>query len=635
MTKWVAIWTRLRLFVSTASCCSFCQVGQYFIEVWKAAGMDMQNVKFLWSSDEIIKNADAYWTQALDIARLFTIARVKKCCQIMGRTKVHYILLYVSDNQNQLTAAQILYPIMQCTDVFFLKADICQLGVDQRKVNMLAREYCDHAGKKLKPIILSHHMLYGLKAGQAKMSKSDPDSAIFMEDNEADIFRKINNAYCPREVEEITPTLKEGEKSMRLVDDPLQNPCLDYLRYIVFCTPGSTFEAGGKVFNDFESAKAAFLSGEVSEAELKHGLSTSINKFVKPVREHFENNPEAKQLIELIKEYKKDTSEPVFKFRRLSVTSSDKVHVVFSPLASEKFNLGTTLTTIKQLESAPEGSEVILWLRDWSSFCCNCFSGDKKAVAAAYSLLVDSLNALVPELMSKVRVLKQSDAILSNPSDYWISVINVGRKFSLSKVCLNEADGQASQVISSLMHVADVMATSATTIASVESDKALHQLAVDYYAEIETGLPVPTITVVPSVSTQLRVPQDGFDDPSIDIFLIDNPPDVAPKVKKSFCEPQNVEYCPPLALAKEVCFKFGGEFVIKRKPDDGGDKVYASVEELSADFASGALHPADLKPPISASVVSVVTTITNKYKVSEGKNAVSTIRNYLKKKNKK
>ena len=29
---------------------------------------------------------------------------------------------------------------------------------------MLAREYCDAAGIKLKPIILSHHMLYGLKA---------------------------------------------------------------------------------------------------------------------------------------------------------------------------------------------------------------------------------------------------------------------------------------------------------------------------------------------------------------------------------------------------------------------------------------------------------------------------------------
>lgn len=41
-------------------------------------------------------------------------------------------------------------------------------------------------------------MLYGLKAGQAKMSKSDPDSSIFMEDTLEDIQRKIMKAYCPR-----------------------------------------------------------------------------------------------------------------------------------------------------------------------------------------------------------------------------------------------------------------------------------------------------------------------------------------------------------------------------------------------------------------------------------------------------
>jgi tyrosyl-tRNA synthetase len=41
--------------------------------------------------------------------------------------------------QDEMSAAQIFYPCMQCADVFFLKADICQLGLDQRKVNMLAR----------------------------------------------------------------------------------------------------------------------------------------------------------------------------------------------------------------------------------------------------------------------------------------------------------------------------------------------------------------------------------------------------------------------------------------------------------------------------------------------------------------
>jgi tyrosyl-tRNA synthetase len=47
-----------------------------------------------------------------------------------------------------------------------VQADICQLGMDQRKVNMLAREYCDMVKIKFKPVILSHHMLMGLKEGE-------------------------------------------------------------------------------------------------------------------------------------------------------------------------------------------------------------------------------------------------------------------------------------------------------------------------------------------------------------------------------------------------------------------------------------------------------------------------------------
>ncbi len=93
---------------------------------------------------------------------------------------------------DDLSASQLFYPCMQCADIFQLKADICQLGVDQRKVNALAIEY---AGKKglQKPVVISHRRLFsiyfsdmilGLKEGQPKMSKSDPDSAIFMEDTE-------------------------------------------------------------------------------------------------------------------------------------------------------------------------------------------------------------------------------------------------------------------------------------------------------------------------------------------------------------------------------------------------------------------------------------------------------------------
>ncbi len=65
-----------------------------------------------------------------------------------------------SDN---LKVSQLFYPCMQCTDIFFLDLDICQLGIDQRKVNTLALE-CVPEGRE-KPIIVSHGMISGLVEG--------------------------------------------------------------------------------------------------------------------------------------------------------------------------------------------------------------------------------------------------------------------------------------------------------------------------------------------------------------------------------------------------------------------------------------------------------------------------------------
>jgi tyrosyl-tRNA synthetase len=80
---------------------------------------------------------------------------------------------------------------MQTTDVFLLDLEICQLGVDQHKVNMLAIECANQVLKWRPPVILSHYMLMCLKGNTNKMSKSDPDGAVFIEDSGENVFRKI------------------------------------------------------------------------------------------------------------------------------------------------------------------------------------------------------------------------------------------------------------------------------------------------------------------------------------------------------------------------------------------------------------------------------------------------------------
>ena len=46
----------------------------------------------------------------------------------------------------------------------------------------------------------------------------------------------------------------------------------------------------------------------------------------------------------------------------------------------------------------------------------------------------------------------------------------------------------------------------------------------------------------------------------------------------------------------------GLSLTVNRKEENGRDKTYSTLEELRADFGSGALHPGDLKPPVTKAV---------------------------------
>jgi len=263
-------------------------VGKYFIEVWKATGMDMKNVEFIWASD--LMNQPKYWLMVLQIGRLNTVPRITRCSQIMGRSE-----------NDSLSAAQIFYPCMQATDIFMLKVDIAQLGMDQRKVNVLAREIADKLGER-KPIAIHHHMLMGLtepKDKEAtgvdatiakKMSKSNPDSAIFMTDSKEEIERKFKKAYCP-----------EG-----IVQD---NPVLEYCKYIIFekidefIVKRPEKFGGDVIYKSYEDLEKDFVDKKLHPMDLKGTAAEYINGFLEPVREYFKNNKEARELLAKVESF--------------------------------------------------------------------------------------------------------------------------------------------------------------------------------------------------------------------------------------------------------------------------------------------------------------------------------------------
>lgn len=264
-------------------------LGKYYMEVWKACGMDIENIEFVWSKD-LVKQ-EGHWKTTIDIARNSTVKRILRTSQIMGRKSTE-----------NLSAAQIIYPCMQAADIFHLKCDICQLGMDQRKVNILARE----VGPKLglwKPVIVSHHMLLGLLEPKSnsenpadrlldlKMSKSKPDSAIFMNDSDDEIKRKIKKAYCPEGIIE-------------------ENPILEYNKYIIF-EKFKTIKierpekfGGNLEFTSYNELEKIFAEKKLHPMDLKQSTAAYLNKLIEPVRNKLEKNTAAKKLAEEISKFK-------------------------------------------------------------------------------------------------------------------------------------------------------------------------------------------------------------------------------------------------------------------------------------------------------------------------------------------
>ena len=134
----------------------------------------------------------------------------------------------------------------------------------------------------------------GLKEGQEKMSKSDPDSAIFMEDTAEDVARKVKKAYCP-------PGIIEN------------NPCLDWIKHIIFgkfsswsvdiTDPKEKKVTETRTYTKYDDLEKDYKEGIIYPNDLKAAAIKTLNELLEPVRKHFSSGEPAK-LLKQVQSYK-------------------------------------------------------------------------------------------------------------------------------------------------------------------------------------------------------------------------------------------------------------------------------------------------------------------------------------------
>lgn len=279
---------------------------EYFEEAMKAAyicvGGDPMDLKFVLGSELYDKT---YWPKVIEVAKATTISRMMRSTDIMGRT-----------GGDSSDAAILFYPAMQAADIFQMGINIAHAGTDQRNVHIVARDAAKDLGFQ-KPIALHNHLIMGLKplgenddpalkdlAQKAnkgglnyeeksslitalKMSKSKPDTAIFITDSPDDIKRKVNNAYAP-----------EGELEL--------NPILDWAKYLIFANDGSVLKitrpekwGGDLEYSSYEQLEKDYAEKKLHPQDLKMAVADWLINKLEPARKYFED-PKRKQALEEI-----------------------------------------------------------------------------------------------------------------------------------------------------------------------------------------------------------------------------------------------------------------------------------------------------------------------------------------------
>jgi tyrosyl-tRNA synthetase len=87
--------------------------------------------------------------------------------------------------------------------------------------------------------------------------------------------------------------------------------------------------------------------------------------------------------------------------------------------------------------------------------------------------------------------------------------------------------------------------------------------------------------------------------PENNILIHDEPEAIAKKIQRAFCPPKVVEGNPILEYYRILVFANRERPTLKRDPKYGGDVVVSTYDQLEKEYASGKIHPQDLKNNMS------------------------------------
>ena len=232
------------------------KTAEYNMKCFKALGLDETTDFILGSSFQL---EPSYSDKVYKLATLTTLKRARRSMD------------QVSRHDDNPKVASVIYPIMQTVDMDALDVDIALGGMEQRKIQMLARENLEKLGANV-PVCIHTPLLHGLD-GDAKMSSSK-GNFIAIDDSVEEITKKINKSYCP-----------QGE-----IED---NPMIEIAETFVYPNQEKLLikrpeKFGGDIELTYEELLNDFANVELHPMDLKNGIKDFLIEYLAPVREYME-----------------------------------------------------------------------------------------------------------------------------------------------------------------------------------------------------------------------------------------------------------------------------------------------------------------------------------------------------------
>lgn len=285
----------------------------------------------------------------------------------------------------------------------------------------------------------------------------------------------------------------------------------------------------------------------------------------------------------------------------------------------------------KIIDLVNAGFDFTILLADWHSWINNKLGGNMENIRTAGEYFVHAFTALgIPP--TRVKYVWASDVVIDKK--YWEKVIRIAKSISLQRVMralpimgreMSKSEIETAWLYYPCMQAADIFELELDCACAGIDQRKAHILAREMASVLKRKKPVCIHTpLLMGLEKMGNGPKDFDEDerlnteilskmsksvPSSSIFIHDPPDQITQKIHTAYCPPKETKRNPVLEISKHIVFGRLEEIVLDREQKHGGRISFNSYSELEIAFASGKIHPLDLKRSVSDALIEILSPV--------------------------